>query len=508
VLVSATKLHPARPAMASDKGSAEAADEEPPSVAETIDAIGFGLYQVHVFILCAGAVVAEVAGLQTAAGLSSAILQEHKIKSDLAQEAQMLATYVGFALGTLSSGCCGDVFGRRLPVLLAYSGMLLSALGLYLATSYGALCFGFGVYGFFSGLGIPAAFIALAEVCPTRLRGVINAAMAMAFCGGEIFSAVGFRLVLPDLIGKGWKGMLLWIGLPPFVLLCLAFLSPVTRFDTPHFLSARGRRTELVEAIRLMATMNWAEVPVTNTAEAATPAGEVLGITEALASLTSRKQSLGVLALSVMFFVKDLAFYGMGNFWPLAWRKTQSLAGARPATELLVTASLGVPGVAVAMLLTFALPRRVAFSASASLCAVGVYAVHGILDKDLSLGLTGVVFFKLFYPTAQMTTFLLPSEVFTTQIRVWSMSIIAFCGRMAPLAVPMLIHSSTRLFLYLTMGLLLLAALLVWSLPETKDQELVDAAETRALAKTGGKEPSASYGSAAPPAIPAVAAAG
>ncbi|CAE7205908.1 unnamed protein product [Symbiodinium natans] len=255
-----------------------------------------------------------------------------------------------------------------------------------------------------------------------------------------------------------------------------------------------------VEHLELVCWLPWrlgagkTLVPVSNLADSGQD-GEILGISEALASLATRKQSLGVLALSVMFFVKDLAFYGMGNFWPLAWRKTNKLAGTSPATELLATAGLGLPGVAVAMLLIFSLPRRFAFTMSAVLCAFGVYAVHGILDKEMSLGLVGVVFFKLFYPTAQMTTFLLPSEVFTTQIRVWSMSIIAFCGRMAPLAVPLLIHSSTHLFLYLTMGLLLLSALLVWYLPETKDVELIEVPQGRPLAAKDAP----SYGAAAPP---------
>ncbi|CAE7467625.1 pcaK, partial [Symbiodinium pilosum] len=241
---------------------------------EKINDVGFGLYQVHVFILCAGAVVAEVTGLQTAAGLTSAIVQEYKIETDVGQEAQMLATYMGFALGTLSSGSAGDLFGRRLPVLLAYCGMLLSALGLFLTSSYEALCIGFSVFGFFGGLGIPAAFIALAEVCPTRLRGIVNAAMAVSFCCGEVWSALGFRLLLPDLIGSGWRSMLLWIGLPPLVLLCLGCLSPATRFDTPHFLSARGRRQELAQVMQLMATMNNREVSVEELAPAASEPGE------------------------------------------------------------------------------------------------------------------------------------------------------------------------------------------------------------------------------------------
>ncbi|CAJ1412264.1 unnamed protein product [Effrenium voratum] len=398
---------------------------------------------------------------------------EHKVKGDLAQEAQMLATYLGFALGTLSSGSLGDWAGRRLPILLAYCGMTVSALGLFLTRSYLALCCGFGCFGLFAGLGIPAAFIAVAEVSPSRLRGVLNATMALAFCSGEVWSALGFRLLLPDLVGKSWQSMLLWITIPPVLLLVFAFLSPVSRHDTPYFLAARGQE-DLREGMELMARMNGRSVqglsdlvPHHGTQEKA------ITITEALKTLTSREHMLSVLALSVMFFVKDLAFYGMGAFWPLAWRRTSILGEAKAATELLCTAALGLPGVVVAMLLTFSLPRRAAYSMAATICAAGVYAVHGILDKETAIGVTGVVLYKVFYPTAQMTTFLLPSEVFSTQIRVWSMSIISFCGRMAPLVVPFVMHSSQRLFLFLTMSFFLLASLLVFLfLPETKDQEL------------------------------------
>lgn len=87
-----------------------------------------------------------------------------------------------------------------------------------------------------------------------------------------------------------------------------------------------------------------------------------------------------------MFFVKDLAFYGMGAFFPLAWQRTSVLVGFKPATELLFTALLGLPGVLVAMVLIFSLPRRLAYSLSAALCAGGIFAVHGILDKRTLLG--------------------------------------------------------------------------------------------------------------------------
>lgn len=53
---------------------------------DKINEIGFGLYQLHVFVLCAGVVVAEAAGMQTSAALASAIMQEYHVKGDLAQE--------------------------------------------------------------------------------------------------------------------------------------------------------------------------------------------------------------------------------------------------------------------------------------------------------------------------------------------------------------------------------------------------------------------------------------
>eukprot|EP00434_Breviolum_minutum_P036089 symbB.v1.2.031963.t1/scaffold3769.1/size50646/5 len=211
-----------------------------------------------------------------------------------------------------------------------------------------------------------------------------------------------------------------------------------------------------------------------------------VSVSHALQSLTSRENSLSVVALSVMFFVKDLAFYGMGAFLPLAWRKSSVLEGALPSTELLCTALVGLPGVLVAMILIFSLPRRLAYALAAGVCSIGIYAVHGILDKETLFGVTGVVFYKLFYPTAQMITFVFPAEVFSTQIRVWSMSIIAFCGRMAPLAVPLIIHTSQHLFLFLTMGIFVLAALFFWSLPETKDAELKTLSSETSMVKVPG----------------------
>jgi len=448
------------------------------TVSEKINEIGFGLYQIQVTILCSGFVISEAACLQTASGLSSAITNHFELSSGsgLGKSMHLMLAFSGFAIGTLASGICGDTYGRRYPMLIGYLGMIGCALCLFMAPTYAMLCMGYFGLGCFAGVGVPAALITVAEVTPSRLRGVTNAAMSISFVLGELWAALGLRMILPDLVGPAWRSMVLWSSIPPFALLVFAILSPVSTFDTPPFLGVRGRTTELVSAINLMADMN--RKPQCRMAlddNIAVDKQDILSVGEALVKLTTWPYLLYVGVLNLMFFAKDLAFYGMGIFWPLAWQSSH-LGGMHPATELMLTSALGLPGVAMAMLLMFTLPRRIAFSLAGIACAIGVASVHGIMDAEAPLGVTGVVLFKLFYPTVQMTTFLLPSEVFSTQIRVWSMAIICFFGRFGTLLAPVLVNYNKHAFLCTLSTLMFAAVMAVWCLPETKDLELVNSA--------------------------------
>lgn len=446
------------------------------TVADKINDIGFGNYHVQVFILCSGFVIAEAGSLGTASGLSEAIRVQYHLISDFERSFHMLMTFLGFALGTLASGLCGDALGRRAPMFVGYIGLLIAHIGVFLAPNYLLLLWGFFSVGFFAALGVPAAFITIAEVTPTRLRGVTNAAMSIAFCLGELWSALGFRIILPKLVGSQWRLVLLWSAVPAVALLLFGLVSRVTRYDTPAFLGVRGRTKELVELINLMAEMNGKSSYMCLDEEVTVEKEDVLSLRQALVRLTSYPQVIFLMTISFLFFVKDMAFYGMGVFWPLAWSQSMEF-GVYPATEMMLTASLGLPGVAVAMALIYLLPRRLAYSLGSFFAAIGVVAIQGILDGQLFTGLAGVIFFKLFYPTQQMATFLFPSEVFSTQVRVWSMSIIGFVGRSATLLAPMMVNSSKHNFLLLNCSLMCAALLAVWSLPETKDLELLHSSE-------------------------------
>jgi MFS transporter, putative metabolite:H+ symporter len=466
------------------------------TVADKINDIGFGNYHIQVFILCSGFVIAEAGSLGTASGLSEAIRVQYHLITDFERSFHMLMTFLGFALGTLASGLCGDALGRRAPMFVGYIGLLIADIGVFLAPNYLLLLWGFFSVGFFAALGVPAAFITIAEVTPTRLRGVTNAAMSIAFCLGELWSALGLRIILPKLVGSQWRLVLLWSAVPAVALLLFGLFSRVTRYDTPAFLGVRGRSQELVGLINLMAEMNGKSASYMCLDEEVTIEKEdVLSLRQALVRLTTYPQMIYLMTISFLFFVKDMAFYGMGVFWPLAWSQGMKF-GVYPATEMILTASLGLPGVAVAMALIYLLPRRLAYSLGALLAASGVVAIQGILDGQMYTGLAGVIFFKLFYPTQQMTTFLFPSEVFSTQVRVWSMSIIGFVGRSATLLAPVVVNSSKHNFLLLNSSLMCAALLAVWSLPETKDLELLHSSDTSEQAKVSSKQDfEANYGS-------------
>jgi len=469
------------------------------TVADKINEIGFGSYQIQCFIMCAGLVVAEASSLQTASGLSKAIAQEFNITTDLGKSTHLLFVYGGFAVGTLCSGTLGDEYGRRLPMLIGFIGIILCNFLVFLAPGYWLLCTAFCCLGWFAGVGLPGAFITVAEITPSSLRGLTNAAMSAAFVCGELWGATGFRILLPQLTGDHWRTLPLWIMLPPMALLCFGMVTRVSGFDTPPFLAVRGRTASLAAVINLMAEMNGKpECCITADNSIVAEKQEVMSMGQAVKTLTTWPLSLYVAALNLLFFTKDIAFYGMGVFWPLAWQETPSIDGMVPATENLLTASLGLPGVAMALILCNSLPRRIAYAGAALLCSIGVICVNGILNHNAVVGVTGVILFKVFYPTVQMTTFLLPSEVFSTQARVWSMSLIGCFGRLATLLAPILVNSDKSRFLLITSSLLFATVTAVWLLPETKGANLVNSSMEAEMEKEklALKKDEMTYGSA------------
>jgi len=145
----------------------------------------------------------------------------------------------------------------------------------------------------------------------------------------------------------------------------------------------------------------------------------------------------------------------------------------RPAQELLLTAFLGIPGGAMAPYLMDYLPRKTGLSVCAVGCGICTLLIRG-LHNGKARAFLGVLGFKLLLPTWQMTTMLLPSELFGTQIRTWGFACASTCGRIACMLCPFAVGHGTDGFTAILATLALGAAIVVQLLPETKDCDLTE----------------------------------
>lgn len=364
-------------------------------------------------------------------------------------------------------------------MVISSSGIPSAALLTYFApTLPSVFCLRLAM-GTFAGLGIPMAVVILSEVSPKQLRGISVATMGIAWCLGEFYAAVGLFYMAPDLQRGPWRWLVLWAAAPAMKLLVCGVLSPVTRYDTAHWLGVQGRAEETVGALNLMARMNGRpELALGDCGRVALRASAKTSgdSMEALAELSQQPLAVYTVAQAILCFAKDFALFGTGVLWPLAWADLHARFHLEAAGELMGTALLGIPGVGLAMCIMHHLPRRAALGGAGVICAGACWALLSLQDGTWR-GLAGVVLFKLFFPTWQMVTMLLPAEIFPTPIKSCGYALVMLFGRAATLLAPMIVGLSRVGFLLCTFALATLAAVVVQLLPETRLAEVVDTTE-------------------------------
>jgi len=443
-------------------------------LADRIEELGFGWYQIQVWILSSGFIIAEGAEVQMASGLVHAMQEEFNVVTHLGKAMLMTWTFIGFTLGTMASGPLGDSFGRRNPMILGYCGVVITAACTTMAMNVYML-YGFRlIMGFFAGIGIPVACITISEVFPSAHRGMATAGLGIAYVLGELWAASGLMMLMPDLVHGSWRLLIAWSTIPAVSLFLCGMLSPVTKYDTPFFLASRGKTEELRDVLNLMAeTNNKPQLKLADDDAVICQVPEKIAFAKVLPTLLRPPLISKVCILSFMMFAKDFACFGSGVFWPQLWARIDGLDKVNPGQELVVTAALGIPGVLLAVLLMKVLPRKTGIVFCASACSMSAVLLRGLSSGKTS-GFLGVLGFKLLFPTWQMTTMLLPSELFGTQIRGWGFSCAASIGRLATVVSPFAVELGTQGFSGLLSLLALGAALAVLLLPETKDCELVE----------------------------------
>jgi len=451
----------------------DTADTKRRNLGSLISSIGFGWYQVQVFILCSGALFSEGAIVEMMASLVGVWSDDDGIIQVATTAGKgMLMTYlfVGIQIGTVLCGFISDAFGRRWPLLLAYAGSVVMIVVISVAARSVASLYVFLVLtGIFTGMGVPAALVFVSEVMPAHLRGAAAALMGVSFRLGHIWASFGLCLFMPHMDTGPWRGLTLWAGIPALVFILAACMCSVSRHDTSYFLAAKGRNPELLAAINCMAMKNGCPDKCmvfqdsVNCPQTAPPLRELLPI-----ALAYWFQALVLMAA---FFAKEFVAGGFITFMPVAMEELQDFSSISHAMQLLIISACGIPGVFIAMGVMSALPRRRALPLGAFLT---VLLALLMLSKTVWVFFLGALCFQLAFPAWQMTTMLLPGEIFPTQVKTVWYGVVYFVGRFGSLVAPQVIHRSLPAYHFVVLGLGLSASILVQMLPETSHTDLTN----------------------------------
>ena len=243
------------------------------SIDAALDAIGFGRYQLGIWMICGLVFCSDGGELSVMAFCFDSLAQDGLLPKDkvLRQHTEGLigsSIFVGFFVGSLIFGYVADRFGRRLPFLITLALMIMCNGLSAVFVSLPALT----VLRVITGVGIggvaPCAYTLMAEFLPTRSRGRWSVVFQGWFSIGVML--VGLVSYLVPLVTGRWR--ILFAGstaLPALaLLLALCFLP-----ESPRYLlgcaDPAKRRRGVAQLLQIAATNGVA-------CDAASPAGQVI----------------------------------------------------------------------------------------------------------------------------------------------------------------------------------------------------------------------------------------
>ena len=352
-----------------------------------------------------------------------------------AAQAGMLgsASFVGMAVGALSSGMLADRFGRK-PVFQV--SMIIWGVGSYLCST-ASNPMELGAYRLLLGIGmgmeLPLAQTLMSEFIPARQRGKYLALMdgnwPIAFiCAGLMSYYV--------LSAYTWRTMFLLGAVPAL------FLIVVRRFvpESPRWLESRGRHAEagaIVERIEqsVMRRMKLEALPeVTPSVAAAEPDASGLRV------LWSRAYRSRTLTVWGLWFFALLGFYGL-NTWIGALLQQSGLGVTKSVLYTVYISIGGIPGFLWAAWAVERWGRKPACVATlvGGACMVFIYGrVAGSSPEPLALFLSGgMMQFFMFGMWAVLYTY--TPELYPTRARASGCGMASTVGRVGSLLGPALV---------------------------------------------------------------------
>lgn len=436
------------------------------AVADAVEDVGFGLYQLVPLFLTGGIFLAEGAEMLIMGSITS-LLHRHWDLNPVIRGGMVSIVFIGFSAGNFLSGQIGDRFGRRVSILVSY--MMIAFFGFATACSGGPALMLFLRFfvGAGCGIGFPAAYSLMPEVAPASWRSSLSTLMIGFMPLGELIGALVVLFVDPELDNSArgcsassyyparalqepelcaWRTLCEMSAIPAFFFLVLAgnFLD-----ESPQFLASCGRYDECEQVLQRMATLNGSQLDVDKLraafasdapGEDASPASPSRNYSFLSAVSLLWEKYLFVAAFMCLAHVaKDFSVFGLSYMLPQYFA---FLKGLVAGVELLVVATLALPGVALTYLCSRIGGVSLVYLMSASGAFCSFFALGMLQGVPVGIAAPAAYLVKIFAMSFFVFTVAYTAAAFPTHVRQTAVGFCTAAGRLGSISAPLVFELS------------------------------------------------------------------
>ena len=174
------------------------------SFGDVVDRIGFGKRGWFQATVGGSVYVAVGAAMLTISSIANALEKEWGISGG--QSASIVSlVFCGAFLGCFFSGYIGDNFGRKLPMLASYTGVMVFSIASSFAQYWQILMLLQFFVGMSFGIGIPAYSTFSSEIAPSAARLWPMALGQALFSLGEVWGGTMILINDPTMENMDWR---------------------------------------------------------------------------------------------------------------------------------------------------------------------------------------------------------------------------------------------------------------------------------------------------------------
>lgn len=412
----------------------------------------------------------------------SQLLQSSLSLSDINLELFMGSLNLFSMVGAIFSSYISDIFGRRGGFLVAAVGFIFGILIMSFSRSFEMLFFGRIFVGLGVGFGLAIDPVYISEICPREHRGrlvtwseiALNIGIVIGFSSGLIFKDINPELAWRYMFATG-------IILPSTLIVLVIYFMP----ESPRWLISKGRQEEAREILSRVYPEDYNIDSILQ---------EIQDVTE------TEKLIQGVVTWRHLFVpspaFRRMLFVGIGmavaqqitgidaiQYFLVFILKESGIESRENQSKILIL--LGIIKLFVILLAGSLFDTRgrkpLLFLSLSGMIGALLFIAFTFQIPDISSRSTivGLAFYLAFFSLGLGPgAWLIPSEIFSTSIRIKAMSVATFMNRftatiMASSILTMVNFLSwTGYFLMLAFICIVIAYFLMLYLPETKGRSL------------------------------------